>query len=146
MLDPGSGTGQVNRAGYVLHSAVHGAREDVACVMHTHAREAVAVSCLQQGFQHRLSQTAQIVGPARYHHHEGIAIDEGERERLVRDLGPDAMVLFLRNHGLLVCGSTVPEAFFRMLTTVEACKIQVRQPPFSFFFFSLLNCGRRCWP
>ena len=126
VLNPGEGgSGVINRAGYVLHSAVHAARPDVECVMHTHAREAVAVSCHRRGLQHVLSQTAQIVGPASYHDHEGIAIHEEERTRLVKDLGPHSKVMFLRNHGILLCGASIPEAFFLMLTTVEACKIQV---------------------
>lgn len=123
-MDPGSTSFGINRAGYVIHSAIHAAREDVACVMHSHAAEATAVSCLHTGFL-PLTQTAHIVGRVSYHNYEGIAVDEAEKKRLEADLGPENKVLLLRNHGAVTCGRSIGEAFLLMHNLVAACKIQI---------------------
>ena len=92
----------VNRAGFVIHSAIHAARHDVDCVAHTHTPAGMAVSAMECGLL-PIAQTTMRFLHVAYHDFEGIADDEGERERLVADLGNnDAMIL--RNHGLLVCG------------------------------------------
>jgi ribulose-5-phosphate 4-epimerase/fuculose-1-phosphate aldolase len=114
----------VNAAGYVIHSAVHAARADVACVIHTHTRAGIAVSALQEGLL-PLSQTAmRFHGHLAYHDYEGPAFDRGERDRLVADLGArNAMIL--RNHGLLACGPSIPQAFNLIYWLENACRIQV---------------------
>lgn len=114
----------INHAGYVIHSAVHAARHDVACVIHTHTRAGMAVSAMKCGLL-PLTQTAmRFHGATAYHDYEGPAIDLDERARLVRDLGKhDAMVL--RNHGLLTCGRSIGEAFNLMYWLEMACKAQV---------------------
>src|SRR5690606_16924571 len=89
----------LNEAGYVIHSAVHGARHDVGCVIHTHSRAGMAVSCMKDGLL-PLTQTAMRFKNIAYHDYESVAIDLDEQSRLVADLGSeDAMIL--RNHGLL---------------------------------------------
>jgi ribulose-5-phosphate 4-epimerase/fuculose-1-phosphate aldolase len=114
----------VNAAGYVIHSAVHAARPDVACVIHTHTRAGIAVSALEEGLL-PLSQTAmRFHGQLAYHDYEGPAFNRGERERLVRDLGPRNAML-LRNHGLLACGPSIPQAFNVIYWLENACRIQV---------------------
>jgi ribulose-5-phosphate 4-epimerase/fuculose-1-phosphate aldolase len=124
VLDPGTTGLGINKAGYVIHSAVHGARSDVQAVIHTHTRAGVAVSCMPQGLM-PISQTAlRFAGRTGYHDFEGPAIDEGERSRLIAALGSnDALVL--RNHGLLTVGRTIPEAFLLMQRLETACQIQV---------------------
>ena len=114
----------VNAAGYVIHSAVHATRADVACVIHTHTRAGIAVSTMQEGLL-PLSQTAmRFHGHLAYHDYEGPAFNRGERDRLVADLGArNAMVL--RNHGLLACGPSVPQAFNLIYWLENACRIQV---------------------
>ena len=114
----------INKSGYVIHGAIHKARPEVACVLHTHTRAGMAVAAMNCGLL-PLSQTSiRFVGHIGYHDYEGPAIDLEERERLVRDLGPhDAMIM--RNHGLLTCGATVAEAFLRMWTLERACQIQM---------------------
>jgi len=124
VLDPRSTDLGINRAGYVIHSAVHGARDDVACVIHTHTRAGVAVSCMPDGLL-PISQTAlRFLGRTGYHDFEGPAIDEGERVRLVAALG-DNDALILRNHGLLTVGRSIAEAFLLMQRLETACRIQV---------------------
>lgn len=113
----------INPAGYVIHSAVHGARHDMACVMHTHSRAGMAVSALKCGLL-PLTQTAMRFADIAYHAYEGPAIDTGERERLVRDLG-DATAMVLRNHGLLAMGADIPQAFNTMYWLEMACRAQV---------------------
>jgi ribulose-5-phosphate 4-epimerase/fuculose-1-phosphate aldolase len=114
----------VNAAGYVIHSAVHGARRDAACVIHTHTRAGTAVSALADGLM-PLSQTAmRFMGRIAYHDYEGPAFDRGERERLVADLG-DRSAMILRNHGLLVCAPSIPQAFNLIYWLEQACRIQV---------------------
>lgn len=113
----------VNQAGYVIHSAVHGARDDVGCVIHTHSRAGMAVSAMKQGLL-PLTQTAMRFAKIAYHDYEGPAVNLEERERLVADLGMhDAMVL--RNHGLLVATASVPEAFNAIYWLEMACRAQV---------------------
>lgn len=123
LLNPNDNYG-VNRAGYVIHSAVHGARHDVGCVIHTHSRASMAVSALKCGLL-PLTQTAmRFAGSMTYHDYEGPAVDLDERERLVADLGSnDAMIL--RNHGLLIAAPNVPEAFNKIYWLEMACKVQV---------------------
>ena len=90
----------INLPGYVIHSAIHGARHDVACVLHTHTNAGMAVSVLKCGLL-PLTQTAMRWGKVAYHDFEGVVVDLDERKRLVENLG-DCEVMILRNHGLLV--------------------------------------------
>lgn len=113
----------VNRAGFVIHSAIHAARPDAHCVMHTHTRAGMALSALKCGLL-PLTQTATRFDKVAYHDFEGIAVDLAERESLVRDLG-DAEVMVLRNHGLVALGASVPECFNTMYRLELACKVQV---------------------
>jgi ribulose-5-phosphate 4-epimerase/fuculose-1-phosphate aldolase len=114
----------VNQAGFVIHSAIHMARRDVACVLHTHTRAGIAVSCLEEGLL-PLNQHAMLFKDrVAYHDYEGIALELGERERLVADLG-EMPALILRNHGLLTVGRTVPEAFAYMYYLEQSCRIQL---------------------
>jgi ribulose-5-phosphate 4-epimerase/fuculose-1-phosphate aldolase len=115
----------VNYAGFVIHSAVHKARYDVGCVMHTHTEAGMAVSTLKCGLL-PLTQTAmRFHGRLGYHDYEGPALNLEEQARLVADLGPhDAMIL--RNHGLLTCAPTIAEAFNLMYWLERACQAQVR--------------------
>ena len=121
----------VNAAGYVIHSAVHTARPDAECVIHTHTRAGSAVSALADGLM-PLSQTAmRFAGHLAYHDYEGPAFNRGERQRLVADLGNNNAMI-LRNHGLLVCAPTIPQAFNLIYWLEQACRIQV----------DVLSCGR----
>jgi ribulose-5-phosphate 4-epimerase/fuculose-1-phosphate aldolase len=114
----------VHKAGFVIHSAVHAARPDAGCVMHTHSTAGIAISAIEDGLL-PVSQHANLfyerIG---YHDHEGLALDMDERSRLARDLGPHP-ALILRNHGLLVVGTTVPEAFSIMHHLEKACQAQI---------------------
>jgi ribulose-5-phosphate 4-epimerase/fuculose-1-phosphate aldolase len=114
----------INQAGFVIHSAVHGAREDVACVIHTHARASMAVSMMECGLLPLSQHAMRFYGDVGYHPYEGVALDLDERARLVDDLG-DKNVLFLRNHGLVVCGTSIAEAFNRCYWVELACKAQI---------------------
>jgi len=122
VLNPHQGIG-VNRAGYVIHSAVHRARPDVGCVIHTHTRAGMAVSAMQCGLL-PLTQTATRCMPIAYHDYEGPAVDLDEQARLVRDLGA-ATCMILRNHGLLTAAPTAAEAFNAMYALEMACRAQV---------------------
>ena len=113
----------VNKAGFVIHSAVHMARHDAACVAHTHTPAGMAVSAMECGLL-PLAQTSMRFVHIAYHDFEGIADDVEERERLVQHLGNhEAMIL--RNHGLLVTGRDVPAAFNVLYRLERACEVQV---------------------
>jgi ribulose-5-phosphate 4-epimerase/fuculose-1-phosphate aldolase len=119
--DSGTGYG-VNHAGFVIHSAIHRGRQDVACVIHTHTPAGMAVSAMQCGLL-PLTQNAMFFSAVGCHDYEGPAVDLDERKRLVKDLGSnDAMIL--RNHGLLAVGRTIPEAFITMYWLERACQAQ----------------------
>ncbi len=114
----------VNQAGFVIHSAIHGAREDAAAVIHLHTPHGQAVAAMAEGLL-PYSQTAMAaVHDIAYHDFEGIATDVGERERLVADLG-SKHAMILRNHGTLTVGRTVSQAFVRMYFLERACEAQV---------------------
>ena len=114
---------EVNQAGYVIHSAIHMARHDVDCIIHTHSLEGMTVSALKTGLL-PLAQTAMRFGDVAYHDYEGPALRLDERERLVKDLG-DREVMVLRNHGLLAVGPGIPECFNNIYRLERACQLQV---------------------
>ncbi len=119
------GPEEVNIPGFVIHSAVHGARHDVNCVMHTHTIYGMTVSTLEEGLLPLTQDGMAFYNRIAYHDYEGLSTDVDERERLVTDLGnQNAMVL--RNHGLLTVGATVAEAFVRMHNLERACQVQVQ--------------------
>ena len=114
----------VNQAGFVIHSAIHGAIERAHCVMHTHTIEGCAVAGLKDGLSHDNFYGAMLYGLVAYHDFEGITVDTAERERLVRDIG-DKPAVILRNHGLLAWGPSVAEAFQVLRTLQRACEVQL---------------------
>jgi ribulose-5-phosphate 4-epimerase/fuculose-1-phosphate aldolase len=114
----------VNVAGFVIHSAVHGARDDAHCIIHTHTTAAMAVACKEGGLRHDNFYSALLFGQVAYHDFEGISTDVDERPRLVRSLG-GKNVLMLKNHGLLVIGGGVTEAFQTYWTAQRACEVQI---------------------
>ena len=114
----------VNRAGFVIHSALHMAREDAAAVLHLHTPAGQAVSAMREGLMPN-TQTAMIAHhDVAYHDFEGIATELEERDRLVADLG-DKSSMLLRNHGTLTVGASIAEAFMRMYFLERACQTQV---------------------
>jgi ribulose-5-phosphate 4-epimerase/fuculose-1-phosphate aldolase len=115
----------INAAGFTIHSAVHAARPDVGCVIHLHTEAGMALSMLEGGLL-PLTQTAMFLqGQTAFHDYEGVALDLGERERLVRDLG-DKTVMILRNHGTLVAGRTVGHAYVAMFLLEKAARAQLQ--------------------
>jgi ribulose-5-phosphate 4-epimerase/fuculose-1-phosphate aldolase len=114
----------VNPAGFVIHSAIHQAREDAGCVLHTHSRAGVAVSAQKCGVLAISQQSTFVLGSLAYHDYEGVAIRDDEKARLQADLG-HATYLMLRNHGLLTVGRTIPDAFLNMYTFENTCRIQI---------------------
>jgi len=118
------GEHEVNLAGYIIHSCVHRARKDVNCVVHTHSRAGVAVSCLKEGLIPLNQEGMMFYGRVAYHDYEGLAVYEDEQKRLVASLG-DKEVMILRNHGLLATGRSVAEAFRRIYYLEIACRLQL---------------------
>lgn len=115
---------RVNPAGFVIHSAVHEARPDAHCVLHTHTRAGCAVAAQKQGLLPYNQMSMEFYGRVAYHDYEGVALDDAEKVRLVADLG-DTNALILRNHGLLTTGESAARAFLRMFYLERACEIQV---------------------
>lgn len=117
----------VNRAGYVIHSAVHMGREDAKCVIHTHSLPGMAVAAAADGLAEHNIFALGFHGRLSHHAFEGASGDHniGERERLAESLGPANKAMILRNHGLLTVGETVAEAFVWMYRLDRACQVQV---------------------
>jgi ribulose-5-phosphate 4-epimerase/fuculose-1-phosphate aldolase len=115
----------VNPAGFVIHSAVHGARPDVACVLHTHSLNGVAVSAQEGGVLPLSQQSIFVLASVGRHNYEGVALRDDEKSRLVADLA-DKTCLLLANHGLLTVGGTIADAFLLMYIFEAACTIQLR--------------------
>ena len=114
----------VNRAGFVIHSAIHSSIANAHCVMHTHTTTGIAVACLKSGLSPDNFYGAMLHGQVAYHDFEGITVDPGEKDRLVRDIG-DKPAVILRNHGLLAWGPSVSEAFLMLWTLQRACDVQI---------------------
>src|SRR5262249_43604300 len=114
----------VNPAGFIIHSAIHAAREDVGCVLHTHTRAGVAVSAQKAGVLPISQQSTLVLSSLAYHDYEGVAVREGEKGRVQADLG-GKQYMVLRNHGLLTVGATVADAFLAMYALETTCQIQL---------------------
>ena len=113
----------INRAGYVIHSAIHEARPEVACVIHTHSWASMAVSALECGLL-PITQTAMRFLKIGYHDYQGVVLDDAEKASLITDLG-QGEALILRNHGALVVGRTIGEAFNWMHRIELSCHSQL---------------------
>jgi ribulose-5-phosphate 4-epimerase/fuculose-1-phosphate aldolase len=114
----------VNKAGFVIHSAIHAAREDALCVLHTHTRAGVAVSAQKNGVLPISQQSTFVLAALAYHDYEGVALRDDEKPRLQADLGR-AIFLMLRNHGLLTVGRSIADAFLSMYIFESTCQIQI---------------------
>lgn len=115
----------VNPAGFTIHSAIHAARHDVGCVLHTHSLNGVAVSAQREGLLPLSQQSIFVLASLGYHDYEGVALRDDEKPRLVADLG-NKQHLILRNHGLLTAGPSVADAFVSMYLLEACCAIQIR--------------------
>ena len=115
---------RINPAGFIIHSAIHQARPDARCVLHTHSRSGVAVSCLKEGLMPMTQGGMQFFNRVAYHDYEGFNVYAEEKQRLVNDLGKNN-VLILRNHGPLTVGETIHKAWQRMYFLEQACAIQM---------------------
>ncbi len=122
--DLGTGGARVNKAGFVIHSAIHAARNDAHCIMHVHTTAGCAVSCKEEGLRHDNFYSAMLFGDVAYHDYEGVTTKLDEQPRLVASLGKRNH-LILRNHGLLVVGPDIPTTFNRLWTLQRACEIQL---------------------
>lgn len=122
LFNPSEGY-EVNRSGYIIHGAIHKARHDVDCIIHTHTLSGMTVASMQCGLLPIAQMSMRWVKSVSYHNYESIVATD-ERERMVRDLG-DNNVMILRNHGLLTCGASIPECFNRMFWLKRACDLQV---------------------
>ncbi|MFM0700681.1 class II aldolase/adducin family protein [Paraburkholderia sediminicola] len=116
---------KVNAAGFTIHSAVHVARPDLHCVIHTHTAAGMAVAAQRDGLLPISQHALKFYGRVAYHDYEGVALDLDERARLVADLG-QANVMILRNHGLLAAGRTIGAAFREIYMLERACQAQVQ--------------------
>ena len=119
------GAGSINPAGYVIHSAIHGARPDVACVLHTHTDNGVAVSIDKDGLWPISQQAMLVMNKLGYHDYYGLVVESKEKPILTDSLGNNDY-LILRNHGLLTVATTIPQTFMNMYKLQRACDIQVK--------------------
>jgi ribulose-5-phosphate 4-epimerase/fuculose-1-phosphate aldolase len=124
VVEDGAQSRRVNAAGFTIHSAIHMARKDLMCVVHTHTQAGIAVSAQRDGLLPISQHALTFYGRLAYHGYEGIALDTDERERLVDDLG-EHKAMILRNHGLLMGGTSIPEAFLMTYMLERACAAQV---------------------
>ena len=115
---------KINKAGYIIHSAIHEARPDVMCVFHTHSTSGMAVSAHKDGLLPLAQSSMVAMSSLTYHDYEGVAVNPEEKARLVADLGNE-WTMILRNHGLLTCGISAVDAFYRLYFLERACDVQV---------------------
>ncbi len=127
VIDPGTAISEedINVTGFIIHSAIHAARPDVHCIMHSHSSAGLAVSVLKNGLVRMIQDAMPFYGRLAYHDYEGLSMDTDERDRLAANQG-DKKAMIMRNHGLLTCGETVGEAFMLMYYLERACKVQMQ--------------------
>ncbi|XP_065289269.1 protein hu-li tai shao isoform X10 [Dermacentor albipictus] len=135
VIDSGTTTFHFNRPAYMVHAAIHANRPDIKCIIHLQHPPCVAVSSLKQGLL-PITPDAALLGEIAYHEYRGSSADTHE---VARSLGPNSKVLFLRNHGVLVCGDSVEEAFSNLCSTIEACETQMKLAPIGFDNVHLLS-------
>jgi ribulose-5-phosphate 4-epimerase/fuculose-1-phosphate aldolase len=116
----------INAAGIVIHTAIHKARPEINCVMHTHNIDVQAVSALKCGFIPLIQEAYMFYERIGYHNFEGIVLDEDEQERLIASMGPTNHTLMLNNHGVITTGPDVAWAFMRMFQIIQGCKVQLK--------------------
>ncbi len=131
---------EINYAGYIIHSAVHEALDDIHCVIHLHTDCGVAVASQKDGLLPLSQFNLFHYGGVGYHDYEGLALDADEKQRLVADLGAHRMMI-LRNHGTLTVGENIEEAFFHMYNLERACKIQITAQAGGTSELSLIDAG-----
>ena len=119
-----SGDGEINYTGYVIHGAVHKVKKNIHCVMHTHTRAGLAISCLKEGLKPIFQDAAIFHNRVSYHDWQGMSTEVEECKDIAKNLGNNK-VMILRNHGLLTCGETIGEAFILMYYLDKACKNQL---------------------
>ncbi|OPK07869.1 MULTISPECIES: class II aldolase/adducin family protein [unclassified Pseudomonas] len=124
IVDQLHAAGAVNKAGFNIHSAIHGARHDAVCIVHTHTSAGMAVAAQEEGLLPITQHALKFYGCLSYHDYEGIALNPAECPRLVTDLGSN-MAMILRNHGLLAVGGSIAEAFNQIYFLERACQAQV---------------------
>lgn len=135
VIDSGTTTFHFNRPAYMVHAAIHANRPDIKCIIHLQHPPCVAVSSLKQGLL-PITPDAALLGEVTYHEYRGSSADTHD---IARSLGPNSKVLFLRNHGVLVCGDSVEEAFSNLCSTIEACETQMKLAPIGFDNVHLLS-------
>lgn len=116
----------INAAGYTIHSAIHAARPDLQCVLHTHSQNATAICCLEEGFIPLTQMGCMFHDRIGTHEFEGIALDLAERETIVNDLGKDKHTMLLYNHGILICGQSIAHAFTRLYHFEDCAGVQLK--------------------
>ena len=114
---------EANPAGFALHSAVHGARDDIHCLIHTHTTPISAIVQKKDGFKYDSFYGAQLYGRVGYHAFEGITLFKEEKQRMLQSMGTHH-ILILRNHGIAVGESSIEKAFFLLWTVQRAAEIQ----------------------
>ena len=119
-----SGTGPVNQSGFAIHGAIHTARADAQCVLHLHVDAVIAVSAQKQGLLPMSQHALRFYEDVGYHEYQGLALSANEQDALIQNLG-NKKVLLLRNHGSVICGSSVQQAFYLMDVLSKACTIQL---------------------
>uniref|UniRef100_A0A023FXJ6 Putative cytoskeletal protein adducin n=1 Tax=Amblyomma parvum TaxID=251391 RepID=A0A023FXJ6_AMBPA len=135
VIDSGTTTFHFNRPAYMIHAAIHANRPDIKCIIHLQHPPCVAVSSLKRGLL-PITPDAALLGEIAYHEYKGSSADMLE---IARSLGPNSKVLFLRNHGVLVCGDSVEDAFSNLCSTIEACETQMKLAPIGFDNVHLLS-------
>lgn len=119
-----SGIGPVNQSGFAIHGAVHAARSDAFCVMHLHVDAVIAVSAQKQGLLPISQHALRFYDDIASHPYQGLVLSAAEQEQLIANLGNKKAVL-LQNHGSIICGASIQQAFYLMDVLAKACKIQL---------------------
>jgi len=119
-----NGEGEINFTGFVIHGAIHDVKQNINCVIHTHSRAGLAISCLKMGLEPIIQDAAMFHNRVSYHDWEGMSTNIAECKRISKSLGNNK-VMILRNHGLLTCGESIGEAFILMYYLERACKNQL---------------------
>jgi ribulose-5-phosphate 4-epimerase/fuculose-1-phosphate aldolase len=120
------GKHDVEPTAFFIHGCIHRAKKKAQCILHTHMPYATALTLLAKGELEWVSQNAlRFYGRIPYDaEYGGLALDSGEGDRICSKLA-QADVLFMANHGVLLCGDTVANVFDDLYYLERACTVQV---------------------
>jgi ribulose-5-phosphate 4-epimerase/fuculose-1-phosphate aldolase len=118
------GVPKLRGGGLIIHAGILAARPDINATIHSHTPAIMGVASQKRGLLPINQHAMHFMGNIVYHDFGGFEFDMRQRAPLIRDLG-DKKIALLRNHGSLVCGTTIGGAMVAHNQLEVACQGQI---------------------